>query len=285
MNTAPALGPAAAYYCKRITCYLLQDKYFYHLLSCFIGLFLYAATAHAVIVTTLPPLAGLVSMLDTKADVYCLLPPGADPHEFQLTPKQVQKIKQADLLIRASRDDAHWPGMNIAAQQLDLWPKKDHAWLLPSEVRRVLPALAKKLQHIAPQRQQLIAQSLQRALRTCDKLELAWKQALAPFHQRGIIMQHPAFRRLCKHFGVPVWAVLEPRHHGGIRPRQLEHALSLLHIHSDAVLWGNVHHSNKGLAWLSSHGNGKHVIRFDALGSCGTAWTQLMHLNLKRIPT
>ncbi|MDQ6960764.1 MAG: metal ABC transporter substrate-binding protein [Mariprofundaceae bacterium] len=278
MHITPLPCSADAYRSKRF-------RYFFPYLM---GLLLYAITpntAYAVIVATLPPLAGLVSMLDAKADVHCLLPPGADAHSFQLTPRQVRQLKQADLLIRASRDDGNWPGLSIPARQLDLWPKKDHAWLLPSEVRRVLPALAKKLQDMAPDRRQTIEQSLKRALHVCDKLEIAWKQALAPFQQRGVIMQHPAWRRLCEYFGVHVWAVLEPRHHGSIRPRQLEHALELLHAHPDAILWGNAHHSSQGLLWLSRHGNGKPVINFDALGLCGAAWLQLMHLNLKRLPS
>jgi len=250
------------------------------------GLFLYTATpnmAQAAIITTLPPLAGLVSMLDEKAEVYCLLPPGADAHNFQLTPKQVQQIKQANLLLRASRDDGHWPGLNMAVQQLDLWPKKDHAWLLPSEVRRILPLLARKLQDIAPGHRQSITRSLRRALRVCDKLEMAWKQALAPLQQRGVIMQHPAWRRLCEHFRVPVRAVLEPRHHGSVRPRQLEYALNLTRTHTGTLLWGSMRHSNRGLTWLSRHGDTRPVLHFDALGHCNMAWDQLMRWNLKQV--
>jgi len=282
MNTAP---PTVCYP-KRIAYHLLQGKAFYYFFSGLLGFLLYAATpnaAQAIIVTTLPPLSGLVSMLDAKAEVYCLLPPGADVHNFQITPKQVQQIKHADLLLRASRDDGHWPGLNMAVQRLDLWPKKDHAWLLPSEVRRILPLLAGRLQDIAPAHRQSIAQSLKRALRVCDELEMAWKQALTPFQQRGVIMQHPAWRRLCEHFNVPVRAVLEPRHHGSVRPRQLEHALNLVRAHTGILLWGNVHHSNRGLTWLSEHSDNRPVLRFDALGPCNMAWDQLIRWNLKRL--
>jgi len=288
MNIAPALSPLSACHGKHIACRLLQSKRFYHLFSCIPGILLCAAlpdTSHATIVTSLPPLAGLVSILDAKADVHCLLPTGADAHDFQLTPKQVQRLKQADLLIRASRDDGHWPGLNTAAQQLDLWPEKDHAWLLPTEVRRILPRLAKRLQNLAPDRRQAIEQSLHQALLLCDKLEAEWEQALAPFREHGIIIQHPVWRRLCEHFNVPVWAVLEPRHHGSVRPRQLEHALKLLQIHPDILLWGDVRHSNRGLAWLSRHADGRHILRLDALGPCGMPWKKLMHLNLEHLPS
>lgn len=252
-----------------------------------LGILFYSSTpgtARATIITTLSPLAGLVSMLDTKAIVQCLLPPGADPHDFQLTPKQVQQLQQTDLLIRSSRDDGHWAGLGVVTQQFDLWSTKDHAWLLPSEVRQILPALAKKLQLIAPDRRHVIEQSLKRALRLCDELEMMWKQALAPLRQHGAVMQHPAWRRLLEHFKVPVLAVLEPRHHGSVRPRQLESALKLMRIHADAVLWGSMRHSNQGLAWLSHHADNRSVLRFDALGHCNMTWEKLMRWNIKRIP-
>jgi len=241
--------------------------------------------AYGAIMTTLPPLAGLVSMLDAKADVHCLLPPGADAHHFQLTPKQVQKLRQADLLIRASRDDGNWPGLSISVRQIDLWPEKDHAWLLPSEVRRILPLLAKKLQDHAPDRKRAIAQSLKHALHLCDKLEAAWEQALAPFQQRGVIMQHRAWRRLCDHFHVPVRVVLEPRHHGSIRPRQLENALHLLQEHPGILLWGDIRHSNRTLVWLSHRNGNIPVLHLDTLGTCGMTWMKLMHNNLSHIPS
>jgi len=250
-------------------------------LSCYVAI---ANTAQASILTTLPPLAGLASMLDAKADIHCLLPPGADAHNFQLTPKQASQLKQADLLIRASRDDGHWPGLTLATRQLDLWPEKDHAWLLPSEVRQILPQLARTLQEITPGHRPAIEQALKRALRACDQLEIKWKKALAPLHQRGVIMQHPAWRRLCEHFHVPVLAVLEPRHHGSIRPRKLESAFALLETHPGLLLWGDIRHSNRGLVWLSHHHNNQSVLAFDALGTCGMAWATLMHHNLKLVP-
>jgi len=91
MNTMPPSSSATVHHGMRIACHLLQGKRFYCLFSGLMGLLLYTVTAgaaQAAIVTTLPPLAGLVSMLDTKAEVYCLLPPGADAHNFQLAPKE-----------------------------------------------------------------------------------------------------------------------------------------------------------------------------------------------------
>jgi len=233
--------------------------------------------------TTLPPLAGLVRMLDVQAQVSCLLPPGADAHHVRLTPKQVSRLRQAKLLIRSSRDDGNWAGIHLPGRTLDLWPKTDHAWMLPGEVRRMLPVLAARLRRLAPGRKHEIARALDRALRICDQIEKQWDASLAPFRRRGVIMQHPAWLRLCRHVRVPVLAVLEPRHHGGIRPRRLQHALDVLHAHPSASLWADIRHSNQGLIWLSGRQANTGILHLAPLGNCTMSWVQLMRLNLARV--
>ncbi len=282
MNDSPCLfTPVIRPYRHLARCSYQHKRFSCLLLCCILFCAGIPGADCAIIVATLPPVAGLVRMLDTQAQVRCLLPPGADAHGFQLAPGQVREIRQADLLIRSSRDDGNWRIMNVHGRILDLWPKKDHAWLLPNEVRRILPGMARSLQKLAPRRHQAIAQALEKALRICDQLEREWRRGMAPFRQRGVIMQHPAWRSLCRHFNVPVLAVLEPRHHGGIRPRQLQHALDMLHAHPDAALWGDIRHANRGLAWLSRHAGSQAFMRLDPLGECGMTWMQLMRQNLR----
>ncbi|HCS12547.1 MAG TPA: manganese-binding protein [Zetaproteobacteria bacterium] len=235
------------------------------------------------IVTTLPPLTGLVLLLDADVDVHCLLPPGADAHDFQITPRQAQLLKGADLLIRSSYDDRHWSGLRSNKQVFDLWPDQGHAWLSPRAVRDRLPALAATLQKLSPQRSEQIAAALEHALTSSKVVEAAWIMALAPLYESGVIMQHNAWQTTLREFGVPVWGVLETGHHGDdIGPRQLENALELMRKHPGAVLWGNQRHPDRALYWLREHRGEAEVklLRFDPLGDCGMTWPQLMQRNL-----
>jgi zinc/manganese transport system substrate-binding protein len=53
-----------------------------------------------LIVVTFPNLRDDVRLLTCKGDkVVALVPPGADPHQFQLTPQAVETVKKADLII------------------------------------------------------------------------------------------------------------------------------------------------------------------------------------------
>ncbi|ASJ07058.1 metal ABC transporter solute-binding protein, Zn/Mn family [Thermococcus pacificus] len=53
-----------------------------------------------LVVTTIGPLAGIISdAFGNSVDVVYLIPPGADPHEYQLTPSQIELLRKADVIV------------------------------------------------------------------------------------------------------------------------------------------------------------------------------------------
>jgi len=228
-------------------------------------------------------------MLDKQADVMCLLPAGADPHHFQLTPRKIELLGKSHLLIRAAFDDAGWPLPASHASTLKLWPKRDHGWLDPALVREALPLIAAAMIRLHPERRDTISAALPRALQQTHTMEQAWRKALAgitatPNHY-GVVMQHPSWQHLMQRLGVPVLAVLEAAQHGHEHgPHKLEHALAALHQHPDAWLLGEHAHSNQSLDWLAQHADRPvHRITLDALGQCGLSWPELMRKNIARL--
>jgi len=245
------------------------------------GLLLFPAPAHAEIAVTLPPLAGLIRMLDARAEVFCLLPPHADAHHVRLGPKRMQRLRAAKWLVRSSQDDGAWRGLKHAPRVLDLWPRHDHAWLDPERVRRVLPRLAAALIQAAPERRAQIMARLAAAERECRRLERRLRRALAPYRKAGVILQHRAWRGLLHRFRVPVRAVLESHHHGReLRPRTLERALAVLRENPKVALWGDARSANRALLWLARHAPGQRPILLGAVGECGLTWPALMRRNL-----
>jgi len=262
-------------------------KFFLILLQPVVAIFLLlpVSVAAAEISVTLPPLAGLVKMLDKQADVMCLLPAGADPHHFQLTPRKIEAVGKSRLLIRASFDDGGWPLPASHANTLSLWPGVAHGWLSPESVRIALPLIAAELTKLHPEHADAIATSLKHALAQTETIEQSWRLTLASVKKSGVLMQHPAWQGLMKSMGVPVLAVLESAQHGHEHgPHKLEHALSTLNQHPGAWLLADSGHSNRALDWLAQHASKPvHRITLNALGACGMPWTELMQHNIERI--
>jgi len=252
-----------------------------------IGLSILIAPSLAIsaqIAVTLPPLAGLVAMLDDQADSFCLLPGGADPHHFQLQPRTIESLSQSRLLIRASFDDGGWPLPASHANTLDLWPDMDHGWLSPTAVRKVLPRIADALIALYPKRAENIRLRLKQAEVQTFFIESDWQAALQPVKKSGVIMQHPAWQRLMNEMNIPILAVLESGRHGHQHgPHLLENALEKLKEHPDAWLLADIGHSQRALDWLAQHAKPTpHRITLDAMGQCGASWVELIRANLKR---
>lgn len=251
----------------------------------FAGLLAAPAASRADIAVTLPPLAGLVAMLDNSAKTFCLLPAGPDPHHFQISPRRAEQLKRADLLIRTPGADAGWPLPPDDAKTLRLWPEQNHAWLVPDAVAGALPKIAASLITLYPGQEAEIRRQLTAALDSVHTVDVRWKEALAPLARHGVIMQHPSWKPLMEAAGVPVLAVLESPLHGHEEgPHMLEEALAVLKDHPDAWLIGDSRHSNRSLEWLARHaGHPVRLVYLDALGDCGTGWETLMLDNLDKL--
>jgi len=245
---------------------------------------LFTLPLHAAeIIATIPPLAAVVRMLD-DGPVSCLLPPGSDPHHFQLSPRQVEKLNRARLLVRSSKDDHGWMQIPVNTPVIDIWPEQDHAWLNPDNLSTALPAVARQLIALFPDRKTAIEANLKRSMDEVGKIRSELREALTTLQSSGVMMQHPSWRRLFDAYDIPVHSVLESQRHGHEHgPRHLEKALKTLEKHPDAVLIGDVRHSNRSLEWLASHSKDKKILFLDALGSCGDSWASMMQQNISRI--
>ncbi|MFQ5355365.1 MAG: metal ABC transporter substrate-binding protein [Mariprofundaceae bacterium] len=240
--------------------------------------------ARAEVAVSLPPLAGLVHLLDSQVDTFCLLPSNADPHHFSMTPRLLERLRHSDTLIRTSRDDQGWPGLNTGMRQIDLWPNHDHAWLNPGKVLDVLPGLAREIQALYPDRKISVADSLTRFRELIKVLDAEVSEKLTSVRKTGVILQHASWKSFCEYYNIPILAIAESNKlEGALGPKQLEKLLNILHQHPKAYLWGDQGHSNLTLEWLSARMNGKHIILLDPLGSCSDPWDQLLRNNISRM--
>ncbi len=246
---------------------------------------LFTPPLHAAgIIATIPPLAAVVQMLDHDTQISCLLPPGSDPHHFQLSPRQVEKLNRTRLLIRSSKDDHGWVQAPANVEVIDIWPEQDHAWLNPDNLLTALPRIAEKMASTFPDREAVIKANLKQSIERVKAIRIELRKAVSTLQSDGIMMQHPSWQRLFDAYEVPVLAVLESHRHGHEHgPRHLEKALKTLEKHPGAVLVGDIRHSNRSLEWLASRSDSRKILFLDALGACGDSWTELMQHNIARI--
>ncbi|PCI00298.1 MAG: manganese-binding protein [Zetaproteobacteria bacterium] len=256
----------------------------------------HATSKQFPVLVTLPPLSGLVLLLAPNTNVQCLLPNNADPHHFQLTPKQVDSLQQTSLLIRSPRDDQSWAMLQADVPSFSLWEghhekqqihrhhhNETHAWLNPKRVASELPHLVEALIQSRLVSEQDIQAQLKPSQQQAQNIWQQWERLVITYNlkQRGIMMQHPSWQGLFEALGVPIRGVLESAQHGQeYGPRKLEKALKVLKENPQTLLIADSNHSNRALTWLQKH-SGNTIILLDALGTCGETWQSFMQRNLK----
>ena len=152
-----------------------------------------------------------------------LTPPGAEPHDLEATPGDVEELRDADLVLLLGKgfqpqlEDAAGGGDRVVdvldTPGLGLEHGDTHVWLDPLRyaviVERVGSALGR------PE----AARTLSRRLRALDR---EYRAGLAECARRGIVTSHEAFTYLADRYGLRQISVTGPSPEGEPSPRDLE---------------------------------------------------------------
>ena len=196
-----------------------------------------AAGGKNTVVAAFYPLAYAAQTMSPSAKVENLTPPGAEPHDLELTPQAVARIEKAAVVLYLSHgfqpavsdavksaggrkiDILQGLRLHSASGQEAGLSADPHVWLDPvlfeQIVRRIAAALPRPV-HIAP----LLAD-----LRALDR---DYRKGLAHCERKDIVTSHAAFGYLAQRYGllqVPITGLTpesEPT------PKQLAHVIQLV---------------------------------------------------------
>ncbi|MGV8977411.1 MAG: metal ABC transporter substrate-binding protein [Cellulomonas sp.] len=151
-----------------------------------------------------------------RIDVTSLTPPGAEPHDLELSPAQVSQVGTADLVVYLSHfqpavDDAvaAAPPAHVvdAASLTTLVPLAGaadtldpHFWLDPSRMPAVAHAVADQLSTIDPAGAATYAANATALSARFDALDAAYTSALATCADRTFVTSHAAFGYLATRY-------------------------------------------------------------------------------------
>ena len=149
-------------------------------------------------------------------EVVNLTPAGAEPHDVELTPRDVERIHSADLVLYAgggfqpALEEASGAGEGVAVDVLEGLEIREedggadpHVWLDPVRFAQVVERIGAELGGEAPARQ------LASELRTLDG---EFRQGLADCDRRELVTAHDAFGYLGDRYGLEVIPI------GGLAP-------------------------------------------------------------------
>lgn len=172
------------------------------------------------VVASFYPLAWATELLATDAvdRVVNLTPPGAEPHDIELSPSDVETIRDAELVVyigggfQSALEDAvaEREGTSLDVLHGDPDP---HIWLDPVRFARSVADIAQALAGI---------KSAERALRPLQLLDAEYRRGLADCDRRALVTTHAAFGRLAARYGLTQLSLAGRSPESEPGPRELE---------------------------------------------------------------
>lgn len=188
--------------------------------SCFLLLFFpIVLIAKPLVLVSVPPQKYLVEEITGGfVEVSVIVPPGASPHTFEPSPKQVTHLLQASLWFRIGEDFERrllglFSGRIVDQREgVDLLGchcckiegRDPHIWLSPSILKQMSEQICLTLSALHPDRQVFFEGNLQHFLDRLKSVENQLKDLSFP---SSILVSHPAFGYFCRDFAIEQIAI------------------------------------------------------------------------------
>jgi zinc transport system substrate-binding protein len=165
-----------------------------------------------------------------KVEVENLTPAGAEPHDLEISPRDVRDLRGADLVLllghgfQPQLEKAAGSGDKVAAlldtPGLNLFPNGDpHVWLDPQRYVLIVERIGSAL-HESGSTQRLVAR-----IRALDR---EYRRGLAHCARREIVTSHEAFAYLAQRYGLRQVAITGLAPEAEPAPRDLQHVIELV---------------------------------------------------------
>ncbi|MEM2557025.1 MAG: zinc ABC transporter substrate-binding protein [Candidatus Caldarchaeum sp.] len=161
-------------------------------------------------------------------EVYQILPPGAEIHDWEPTPDVVEKVRTSRMLFWTVEGFDDWGERLAASAQVkafkvstwvELLPYENehnhdhgaydpHFWLDPRRFATVVQNMAQILSQEFPEKRETIQRNSEAYIQEILQLNQEYEEALSKHQGKTFITQHNAFRYLAHAFGLKAVAVL-----------------------------------------------------------------------------
>jgi zinc transport system substrate-binding protein len=162
------------------------------------------------VVAAFYPIAFAAEQIDPSADVKNLTPPGAEPHDLEVTPQDVQDLQSADLVLLMGQ--GFQPQLEKAAGQgsagevvklldtpgLGLKPGDPHVWLDPPRFEKLVTRIGEALGDPA---------AADRFNAKLAALDNEYRSGLANCKRKEIVTSHEAFGYMAEDYGLTQVAI------------------------------------------------------------------------------
>jgi zinc transport system substrate-binding protein len=156
-----------------------------------------------------------------RVTVHDLTPAGVEPHDLELKPSDLGRLRSADLILYVGRgfqpalEDAIEASPNEEAAAIDVLnglplrpgtdvnePEDPHVWLDPQLMKRVVERIADELEQRAPGARAVFEAGARDYGNALDELDGSFDEVLRTCMRREVVTTHAAFGYLTARYGL-----------------------------------------------------------------------------------
>jgi zinc transport system substrate-binding protein len=167
------------------------------------------AASRSSVVASFYPIAWAAQQVGgNRVAVTNLTPAGAEPHDLELNPDQIDEVLDAKVVFELGH--GFQPAVEQAAEQRDgptvqLLPsgtKDPHIWLDPVRMAGIVRTVQRQLAKADPKGGAVYARNAARVLAELDALDTRYRDGLAHCERDVIVTGHEAFGHLAQRYGL-----------------------------------------------------------------------------------
>jgi zinc transport system substrate-binding protein len=168
-----------------------------------------AAGSRTSVVASFYPIAWAAEQVGgERVSVTNLTPAGAEPHDLELTPDQIDKVLDAKVVLELGH--GFQPAVERAAEQRDgptvqllaRGTKDPHVWLDPVRMAAIVRTVQRQLSRSDPKGRVVYARNANRVLGELGALDAHYRAGLARCQRDVIVTGHEAFGHLAQRYGL-----------------------------------------------------------------------------------
>ncbi len=167
------------------------------------------AASRIPVVASFYPIAWAAQQVGgNRVAVTNLTPAGAEPHDLELTPDQIDEVLDAKVVFELGR--GFQPAVEDAAAQRDgptveLLPRgttDPHVWLDPVRMASIVRTAQRELTKADPKGRAVYARNAARVLAELGALDTRYRDGLAHCERDVVVTAHEAFGHLAQRYGL-----------------------------------------------------------------------------------
>lgn len=225
------------------------------------------------VVTSINPVDKLVRYIGgTKINTVQFVKPGIEPHDFEPSPKDMEKLNNSKALFLNGLDMEHWSEkltLPSGIKKIELSEKIDpiktsnvedpHIWLGLNELKIMAENTFNALSEISPDNKVYFKENLDKFNKEADTLAAKYKPEFDKYKGKSFVTGHEAFAYLCRNIGMVQMAVEGPFGGGEPTPQKITELVDYVKAHGITTVFTEEAAPPKVSATLAKETNAKLV--------------------------